>query len=70
MRPSPVYGSEEILIHLLLFVFQQIIQGLQKIGHETERLESAGSTVTGIARRGGKIYANADFRRGGITAGF
>jgi gamma-glutamyltranspeptidase len=53
-----------------MFVFQQIIQGLQKIGHETERLESAGSTVTGIARRGGKIYANADFRRGGITAGF
>jgi len=51
-------------------VLQQIIQGLQKIGHETERLESAGSTVTGIARRGGKIYANADFRRGGITAGF
>jgi gamma-glutamyltranspeptidase/glutathione hydrolase/leukotriene-C4 hydrolase len=51
-------------------VLQQIIQGLQKIGHETEKLESAGSTVTGIARRGGKIYANADFRREGITAGF
>jgi len=51
-------------------VLQQIVQGLQKIGHDTERLESAGSTVTGIARRGGKIYASADFRRGGITAGF
>ena len=51
-------------------MFQQIIQGLQKIGHETERLESAGSAVTGIARRGGKIYANADFQREGITAGF
>lgn len=51
-------------------MFQQIIHGLQEIGHVTERLESAGSTVTGIARRGGKIYASADFRRGGITAGF
>lgn len=51
-------------------VLQQIIQGLQKIGHETERLISAGSAVTGIARKGGKIYANTDFRRGGITAGF
>lgn len=54
----------------MFLVFQQIIHGLQKIGHVTERLESAGSSVTGIARRGGKIYANADFRRGGITAGF
>jgi gamma-glutamyltranspeptidase len=51
-------------------MFQQIIQGLQKIGHETERLESAGSTVTGIAKKDGKIYASTDFRRGGITAGF
>lgn len=51
-------------------MFQQIIQGLQKIGHETERLISAASAVTGIARKGGKIYANTDFRRGGITAGF
>jgi gamma-glutamyltranspeptidase len=51
-------------------VFQHIISGLQKIGHDTERLESAGSTATGIARRGRKIYANSDFRRGGITAGF
>jgi len=51
-------------------VLQHIIRGLQEIGHDTERLESAGSSVTGIARRGGKIYASADFRRGGITAGF
>jgi gamma-glutamyltranspeptidase len=51
-------------------MFQQIIQGLQKIGHETERLESAGSTVTGITKKDGKIYASTDFRRGGITAGF
>lgn len=51
-------------------MLQQIIHGLQEIGHDTERLESAGSTVTGIARKGGKIYASTDFRRGGITAGF
>jgi gamma-glutamyltranspeptidase len=58
------------LIFFFPHMFQQIIQGLQKIGHETERLESAGSTVTGIARKGGKIYASTDFRRGGVTAGF
>ncbi|GFG33537.1 hypothetical protein Cfor_03444 [Coptotermes formosanus] len=51
-------------------VLQQIIHGLQEIGHDTERLETAGSTVTGIARKGGRIYASMDFRRGGITAGF
>jgi gamma-glutamyltranspeptidase len=55
---------------LFAILFQKIIQGLQKIGHETERLQSAGSTVTGIARKGGKVYASTDFRRGGITAGF
>jgi gamma-glutamyltranspeptidase len=54
----------------MFFVFQQIIHGLQEIGHETERIDSSGSAVTGIERRGGKIYASADFRRGGITAGF
>lgn len=55
---------------LFVLLFQQIVQGLQEIGHETERLQSAGSAVTGITRKGGKVYASTDFRRGGITAGF
>jgi gamma-glutamyltranspeptidase len=54
----------------MFFLFQPIIHGLQKIGHKTEILEPASSAVTGITKRGGKIYACADFRRGGITAGF
>jgi gamma-glutamyltranspeptidase len=63
-------GEVSLYNYFFDLMFQQVIRGLQKIGHKTKRLEAAGSSVTGIARKDGKIYASTDFRREGITAGF
>lgn len=49
---------------------ENIIRGLTKIGHSVQEFDVGGSTVTGIAVSNGKIYANADFRRNGVVAGF
>ncbi|XP_069703106.1 scoloptoxin SSD14-like isoform X2 [Periplaneta americana] len=49
---------------------QDVVEGMKNIGHVTQLMKSTGSSVTGIARKGQKIYANSDFRRGGMTAGF
>ena len=51
-------------------MFQDIIEGLKKIGHIVTELSSIGSTITGIARRDGKVHAYSDQRRFGVTAGF
>nr|CAD7428103.1 unnamed protein product [Timema monikensis] len=49
---------------------QEYVKGLEEIGHSTTRFAQGGSTVTAISKEGGRIYSNADFRRGGIVAGF
>jgi len=48
------------------------VKGLQGYGHEVEPQGVGGSIVQAISvdRSTGKIYANADFRKGGATAGF
>ncbi|XP_049765276.1 scoloptoxin SSD14-like [Schistocerca cancellata] len=49
---------------------ENVIKGLTAIGHDVQEFAVGGSTATGIAVSGGKIYANSDFRRNGVVAGF
>lgn len=49
--------------------FQQIVDGLEKLGHRTKRYNYRGSIVCALYRKGKKIYANADFRKGGDVFG-
>ncbi|XP_046391098.1 scoloptoxin SSD14-like isoform X2 [Ischnura elegans] len=51
-------------------VIKSTVEGLKKIGHDMQRLSSAGSTMTAIAYDGETITANSDFRRLGVIAGF
>ena len=53
------------------FFFQDIVEGLKSRGHETNQMDSAGSTVQGIeVDANGKIYAYADPRKAGGVSGF
>lgn len=54
---------------LLCFFFQEVVDGLKSIGHETEVFGVGGSVVVGIARQNGKLYANSDFRKAGEVDG-
>ncbi|KAK7082763.1 hypothetical protein SK128_003095 [Halocaridina rubra] len=52
-------------------ILKDIIEGLEKIGHETDEFGVGGSVICGIARgNNGLIYANSDFRKAGEVAGF
>ncbi|KAI4456654.1 gamma glutamyl transpeptidase [Holotrichia oblita] len=48
---------------------QQIVEGLEKLGHNTTRYTYRGSIVCAILRKDKKIFANADFRKGGDVFG-
>ncbi|KAK8740381.1 hypothetical protein OTU49_002886 [Cherax quadricarinatus] len=48
-----------------------IVDGMQKIGHETEMFGVGGSVVCAISHENNeKIYANSDFRKAGEVDGF
>jgi len=51
---------------------RNIVEGLEKFGHDVEMLNIGGSTVQAIFVDGhtGRITANSDFRKGGSTDGF
>ncbi|XP_046389921.1 scoloptoxin SSD14-like [Ischnura elegans] len=51
-------------------VLDQVIKGLEKIGHKTSRYRERGSIVCAISKQGVYLHANADFRKGGEVDGF
>lgn len=48
----------------------QIIKGLEAIGHKTKRYHHRGSVVCAIHQNKSAIYANADFRKAGDAFGY
>ncbi|XP_059483997.1 scoloptoxin SSD14 isoform X4 [Neocloeon triangulifer] len=50
-------------------ITHQVIDGLEKLGHKTDRYRERGSIICAIAKSNGTIYANADFRKGGEVFG-
>ncbi|XP_044585577.1 scoloptoxin SSD14-like isoform X2 [Cotesia glomerata] len=50
-------------------VLKSVIEGLQKLGHETARYRGRGSVVCAIEKLNGLLYGNADYRRNGGVSG-
>lgn len=48
----------------------QIVKGLEAIGHKTQRYHHRGSVICAIQQNKSAIYANADFRKAGDVFGF
>lgn len=48
----------------------QVVKGLEAIGHKTQRYHHRGSVVCAIHQNKSAIYANADFRKAGDVFGF
>ncbi|XP_031630844.1 scoloptoxin SSD20-like [Contarinia nasturtii] len=48
---------------------QQLITGLELIGHKTNRYSDRGSVVCAIAKNQSGIFANADYRKAGEVVG-
>lgn len=51
-------------------VVDQVVKGLEMLGHKTSRYRNAGSTVCGVSKANGTISGNADFRKGGEVYGY
>ena len=52
-------------------LFQNILDGLVRLGHNITMSDSAGSVVQGILQRQeGNITANSDFRKHGYPDGY
>ena len=59
------------MINIVICIFQKVIEGLQKKGHETEITSTAGSIVQAIVvNPDGSLDAACDSRKGGIPDGF
>jgi hypothetical protein len=52
-----------------MFHLQQIVKGLEVLGHTTERVRGVGSIICALTKVGNMITANADFRKGGDVFG-
>nr|CAD7446155.1 unnamed protein product [Timema bartmani] len=50
-------------------ILSQVVQGMEKLGHKVVRNRVRGSIVCAIARLGGVLFANADYRKGGDVLG-
>lgn len=50
-------------------VLDQIVKGLEKLGHKTDRIRDRGSIICALSKLGNMITANADFRKGGDVFG-
>ncbi|XP_049838257.1 scoloptoxin SSD14-like isoform X2 [Schistocerca gregaria] len=50
-------------------VLDQVIKGLEKLGHLTDRYKSRGSIICAIAKEAEYIFANADYRKRGDVFG-
>ena len=49
---------------------ESVLAGLRARGHAVEDMGPAGSTVSAIARVGGRLMANSDKRKAGGVDGF
>lgn len=49
---------------------EQLIKGLEALGHKTKRYHYRGSIICAIQQNKSAIYANADFRKAGDVFGF
>lgn len=48
---------------------QQVVDGLEAIGHKTKRYNDAGSVICALYNSSSWIQANADYRKGGDVYG-
>ncbi|XP_031639516.1 scoloptoxin SSD20-like [Contarinia nasturtii] len=48
---------------------QQLITGLELIGHKTNRYSALGSVVCAIVKNQSGIFGNADYRKAGEVVG-
>lgn len=61
---------KHFIIYLSIF-YQQVINGLKRIGHNITMSANARSTVQGILQlEEGKITANTDYRENGVPDGY
>lgn len=63
------YSTNHVCQNPVLVIFQDVIEGLESIGHVTEMFGVGGSVVCGVARQDGKLHANSDFRKAGEVDG-
>lgn len=57
-------------LNYFIYLLQQVVKGLEKLGHKTSRYRNAGSVVCAISKFNKTITANADFRKGGEVYGY
>ncbi|KAL1132133.1 hypothetical protein AAG570_010090 [Ranatra chinensis] len=50
-------------------ILDQLIKGLEKLGHKTSRYRDRGSIICAIAKEGDLVFSNADYRKGGEVYG-
>ncbi|PSN54339.1 Gamma-glutamyltranspeptidase 1 [Blattella germanica] len=50
-------------------ILDQVVKGLEMLGHETDRYRGRGSIICALAKLKNAIIANADFRKGGDVYG-
>lgn len=50
-------------------VLQQVIEGLEHLGHKMDNARLSASVVCAIVKEAEKILANADYRKGGEVFG-
>lgn len=62
-----LFGHVQWSLSLLV---QDMVQGWQSIGHKTVRYSDRCATMTAVARTGGNLTANSDWRRFGSVAGY
>ncbi|GLV46802.1 uncharacterized protein CBL_20949 [Carabus blaptoides fortunei] len=51
-------------------ILQQIIEGLEALGHKTSRYRDRGSIICALFRNKSQIWSNADYRKGGDASGY
>jgi gamma-glutamyltranspeptidase / glutathione hydrolase / leukotriene-C4 hydrolase len=69
VNPLFCLNSAKPVLTASYFFPQNIVQGLESIGHVMDRF-NGGSSVCGVARDGDFITANADHRRDAVIGGF
>lgn len=50
-------------------IVDQLIKNFEKLGHKTSRYKDRGSIICALATKNNKIFANADYRKGGEVYG-
>lgn len=58
-----------VCVCVSIFFFQNLITGLELLGHKTQRYSDRGSVICAIAKNQTGIFANADYRKAGEVIG-